>query len=174
MKKQTAIRNLFIAVVSLATLFVSVQATAQSNGLEIKFESNNVHVFSDAEKTQIELATERAKTEVKVLLPNLPENIVVTFSPLAVDLQEVGGVTGRADSPTQVVVYISPLFEGGISSAVETGLAATLYHEFHHLARGWTRASRSKCSNTGSRRSPTAMGSGCTRAPTRRRRWAGG
>ena len=54
------------------------------------------------------------------------------------DLREVGGVTGQADAPGEVMIAISSTFPGGVAGAMRTGLFSVLLHEFHHLTRGWT------------------------------------
>jgi hypothetical protein len=37
-----------------------------------------------------------------------------------------------------VLIEISRVFPGGLTAAANTALAATVFHEFHHLWRGWT------------------------------------
>ena len=75
--------------------------------------------------------------EVRRLLPGLPQRIVVTIENFAVDLRPVGGIAGRAEAPGVVTILVSD------SSSVDTAelkasLQASVFHEFHHLARGWT------------------------------------
>lgn len=72
------------------------------------------------------------------MLPGLPSRIRLEVHPLSRDLAVVGGVTGWAEDPRTVVIYVSTVFAGGVSAAINTGLAPVLYHEFHHLVRGWT------------------------------------
>jgi hypothetical protein len=54
------------------------------------------------------------------------------------DVDIVGGVTGRTDAPGVVIVELSRVFPGGISAAAQSALSSTIFHEFHHLERGWT------------------------------------
>lgn len=94
--------------------------------------------FSDHEKQLIADLLTHAEQEVRVLLPTLPDAIEVSAMAIDRDLDIVGGVTGRADAPGKVLIEISSVFPGGVSAAAQGGLSATIFHEFHHLARGWT------------------------------------
>ena len=109
----------------------------QLDGPEIIFAPSN-YQFSEAEEASIEHIIKESANAVRTLLPSLPSYIRVSVSTLNRDVTEVGGVVGSADTPTSISIRISTLFEGGIIAASQTGLAAALYHEFHHLARGWT------------------------------------
>jgi len=54
------------------------------------------------------------------------------------DADIVGGVTGQAYAPGKVQIEFSSVFPGGISAAAQKALTSTVFHEFHHLDRGWT------------------------------------
>jgi len=96
------------------------------------------YAFTEEEKTYINNVIRQSEREVRALLPELPESIRVSVFPLARDVSNVGGVIGSADTPSSISIRISTSFDGGVVNASRTGLAAALYHEFHHLARGWT------------------------------------
>jgi len=55
------------------------------------------------------------------------------------DLDIVSGVSGRTEtnSPPLVLVQISHLYKGGVIDSVYKGIKSTIFHEFHHLSRGW-------------------------------------
>jgi hypothetical protein len=106
-------------------------------GLSTDF-NHESHEFSRAEIARINAITARSSEAVRDLLPDLPDRIHVSIATIDRDLTAVGGVTGMADDPNTVLVFLSTTFDGGIVAAANTGLAAVLYHEFHHLARGWT------------------------------------
>lgn len=113
------------------------QSAAPEAGVLVVFAAGGSS-FSAAEKIHIENIIRQSETEVRALLPRLPDLIKVTVFPLDKDVSSVGGVVGSADTPNTVSIRISTRFEGGVIAASNTGLAAALYHEFHHLARGWT------------------------------------
>ncbi|MBL6746228.1 MAG: hypothetical protein ISP88_09965 [Pseudomonadales bacterium] len=117
---------------------VSAQSTSLGNELEVIFDDSDSYEFNQREKSLIMGIVEKSETEVRALMPKLPTGFQVTVLPIDRELDGVGGVTGRADSPSDVVIYLSTAFENGIKSSATTGLAATLFHEFHHLVRGWT------------------------------------
>jgi len=72
------------------------------------------------------------------LLPGLGERIRISVVTIERDLSSVGGVAGRADAPGEVLIELSATYPGGLGEAVRAGLRTALYHEFHHLVRGWT------------------------------------
>jgi len=94
--------------------------------------------FSNDEKQLIADLVTHAEQEVRALLPTLPDAIEVTAMVIDRNVDIVGGVTGRADAPGKVLIEFSNVFPGGISAAAKGALSSTIFHEFHHLARGWT------------------------------------
>jgi len=109
-----------------------------SGNLEFAFLNNDSYSFHIAEQELIVGIVVDSENKVRDLLSNLPAQIKVTVSAIDRDLTEVGGVTGRADSPDEIFIYLSSIFDGGVSAAANTGLSTTIFHELHHIARGWT------------------------------------
>jgi uncharacterized protein YjaZ len=107
-------------------------------GLEIVF-IENANQFSQAQKNKINVIINNSESKVRSLLPNLPKDIKVVVEIVDWDLNTVGGVTGRTETnnPAIVAIQISNKFNGGISNALDIGLESTIFHEFHHLSRGW-------------------------------------
>jgi len=106
--------------------------------LTITYEGDAETGFSDDEKQLISGLIGHAEQEVRTLLPTLPDVIEVTAMIIDRNVDIVGGVTGRADAPGKVVIEFSSVFPGGISAAARSSLSSTIFHEFHHLERGWT------------------------------------
>ena len=106
--------------------------------LTIIFEGGPETGFSADEKRLIRDMVTAAEQEVRALLPALPDAIEVTAMAIDRNVDIVGGVTGRADAPGRVLIEISRVYPGGISAAAKAALPFTIFHEFHHLARGWT------------------------------------
>ena len=95
--------------------------------------------FTLEQKTLIKDVILKSEDEIRALLPNLPDSIEVNVEIVDWDLDMVGGVTGRTDtnSPPSVAIQISHEFPGGVTKAIKTALKPTIFHEFHHLSRGW-------------------------------------
>jgi uncharacterized protein YjaZ len=109
-----------------------------TDSLTITFRAGSETGFSDDEKQLITDLIRRAEQEVSALLPTLPDVIEVTAMVIDRNVDIVGGVTGRADAPGKVLIEISSVFPGGITAAAQSALSSTIFHEFHHLDRGWT------------------------------------
>lgn len=109
-----------------------------AGSLTLIFEGGADSGFSDGEKQLITDLVRHSEEEVRALLPALPDAIEVTAMAIDRDVDIVGGVTGRADAPGKVLIEFSSVFPGGISAAAQGALSSTIFHEFHHLARGWT------------------------------------
>jgi len=107
-------------------------------GVAIVFEEIEDYAFSQTEKDLITAVTLQSKRDVAELLPTLPETITITILPTTDDLSIVGGIAGLASSPHGVIATISTSYPGGVSAAINYKLRSHYFHEFHHLARGWT------------------------------------
>lgn len=109
-----------------------------SSSMQILFHEGDAGSFSVAEKETIANILVESETAVRELLHNLPEVIEVSVFLIDRDVDIVGGVTGRADAPGIVIVELSKVFPGGVIAAANSALSSTIFHEFHHLNRGWT------------------------------------
>lgn len=93
---------------------------------------------SDAALARIHAHAVSVAEHVKSLLPELTDDIHLRVRVVDNDLDPVGGVAGWAAKPGEVQLLVSNTYPGGIDAAITDGLATVLYHEFHHLWRGWT------------------------------------
>tara|TARA_R110000851_G_scaffold249172_4_gene401682 strand:+ start:65 stop:805 length:741 start_codon:yes stop_codon:yes gene_type:complete len=95
--------------------------------------------FTKSQKVFIREVISKSEKEVRNLLPNLPDSIKVIVEAVDWDLDIVNGVTGRTETnhPPLVLVQISHNYKGGVIDSVYQGIKATVFHEFHHLSRGW-------------------------------------
>jgi hypothetical protein len=118
-----------------------VEASADAVGLEIAFKDGEKY---DVKPEEVRLITDiisSAEKKVRELLPDLPEDISVTVTFVDKDFNYWGtsmGLNGQTDAPGVVGVEISTRYPGGIAAAVNKNLSRLIYHEFHHLMRGWT------------------------------------
>lgn len=129
----------------LMVLFVAnFQAKAQKKsttkkGVTISFEDKKNRFTKENEKL-IRGIIVKAEKKVRKLLPLLPKSIAVKVMILDRKLDQVGGATGRTErhKPNgEVIILLSSLYPGGIAGAAQKGLEAVVFHEFHHLYRGW-------------------------------------
>ena len=147
--KTAAIKNLNLAIAIAKTNKSNGEAFYKSelkrlqrrdpkSGVDIMFDED-VYEFSQEDKQLITDIILQSEKEVRTLLPTLPKDIRLIISIIDRNIDEVGGVTGRAEThtPGEVIVEISNVFPGGVKEAVKTSLASTLFHEFHHIYRGW-------------------------------------
>jgi len=107
-------------------------------GLDILFEDGQFQ-FASEDKQLIESIVVESEKSVRALLPGLTENIRLIVTIIDRELGVAGGVSGRAEThnPGEVIIEISNVFPGGVKEAVKTSLAATVFHELHHIYRGW-------------------------------------
>jgi hypothetical protein len=107
---------------------------------EIFFEEG-VYSFAETETALITEIIETSAQDIRALLPSLPRKIIFTLEIIDRNIDIVGGVTGRSEahSPVgDVRLQLSKAYPGGIAGAARAGLESAIYHELHHLARGWT------------------------------------
>ena len=132
----------FLKSILLAILILTInscnKAKPNNPGLDVVFKESS-NQFIQPQKKVIEKVIVKAEKNVRNLLSYLPKDIKVIVEIVDWDLNAVGGVTGRTEtnSPAIVAIQISNKFNGGISTAIDTGLESTIFHEFHHLSRGW-------------------------------------
>ena len=111
---------------------------AEPTSTAISFKEGTIP-FTPEQKRLINNVILESEKEIRTLLPSLPVSIEVNVEIVDWDLDLVGGVTGRTDSntPPFIAIQISDKFTGGVTKAVQTALKHTVFHEFHHLSRGW-------------------------------------
>ena len=113
---------------------------ARDNGgsLRVIFDEDKAGSVTADERIVVEDLIRQSATEVRELLPSLPDEIEVTVGVVDRDVDIVGGITGRADAPGEVRIDLSSVYPGGILAAARASLKSSVFHEFHHLYRGWT------------------------------------
>lgn len=103
------------------------------------FESTDEFIFTDSQKTQIERVLRETHARVAETFPEVADQVSVSVRPVNRPvLDRIGGVTGRAERPDELIIEISHTFPSGVEGAVDNGLAETFFHELHHTVRGWT------------------------------------
>jgi len=106
--------------------------------VDVAFQEDSLK-FTESQKVFISKVIIKSEDEVRKLLPNLPDSIKVIVENVDWNLDIVNGVTGRTETnhPPLVLVQISNNYKGGVIDSVFQGIKSTIFHEFHHLSRGW-------------------------------------
>ncbi len=128
----------FILIVFMFCSVACNSKKTQLRQVEILFQEDSLK-FTESQKIFISELTNKSGEEVRNVLPNLPDSIKVVVESVNWDLDRVGGVTGRTEwnSPPTIAVQLSNSYHGGIVDSLELGIRSVVFHEFHHLARGW-------------------------------------
>lgn len=132
-----------IAVGLILAIFLSHEAKAQTDELapwSVKYRGKATEVTDD-QRTAVSNALSDVDGHVRELLTDLPDSVIVYVDFIDRDIEVVGGVTGRTlrhKIRGEIVVEISTVYPSGISGAIDDALRSVLYHEYHHLSRGWS------------------------------------
>lgn len=106
--------------------------------VDVVFQEDSLK-FTESQKVYIREVISNSEEKVRDLLPNLPDSIKVIVENVDWNLDIVNGVTGRTETnyPPLVLVQISNNYKGGVIDSTYQGIKSTIFHEFHHLSRGW-------------------------------------
>jgi len=137
--KMNILRSLLIIISVLC--IISCNSNAKKSPIakvDVVFQEDSLK-FTESQKVFIREVINNSEEEVRNLLPNLPDSIKVIVENVDWNLDIVNGVTGRTEtnSPPLVLVQISHNYKGGVIDSVYQGIKSTIFHEFHHLSRGW-------------------------------------
>lgn len=141
MKNGNKMNSSFAGAAMLAVLTATSAAAqpAPTDPVTTSFTENEHHTFSAEEQGLIDAMLDETHAAVAARFPSLADDVSVTVVPVhRPALDALGGVTGRADRPNELLVEISVTYPGGVVAAVADGLEATFLHELHHTVRGWT------------------------------------
>jgi hypothetical protein len=99
--------------------------------LQFKFGS-----LSSDERAVAERICAHVNDELRALLPALPDPVHASIAADHRVIPEMGyGAT--AMTPNSVSFRIDPDYAGGVARLLQKGLRPALFHECHHLVRGW-------------------------------------
>ena len=106
--------------------------------VDVVFQEDSLK-FTEPQKVFIREVISNSEKEVRALLPKLPDSLKVIVEAVDWNLDIVNGVTGRTETnnPPLVLVQVSHNYKGGVIDSVYQGIKSTIFHEFHHLSRGW-------------------------------------
>ena len=94
------------------------------------------HTFSDkARNLCVETAIATVR-EARKWLTNLPQEILITVFADSNTVAETGDL-GAAIAPGYIRWSANPSFPGGVERVILDRFRSALFHELHHVARGW-------------------------------------
>lgn len=105
--------------------------------LTVSFTDSEDYVFSDEDRRVVEEVAETAIEEVAPLLEGEPSRIELVVQAGSSVIPETGDA-GAAQAPGRIGWTVDPGRPGGVLAVARARLRSTLFHEVHHLVRGWT------------------------------------
>src|SRR5690242_15024114 len=106
--------------------------------LPLFLDTDDRRFFSDEARAVIASVCDATEPVVRALLPALTPNIELAAQAGTMVIPETGEL-GMALRPDRVIWIVDPLRPGGIAATAQSQLGYTLFHELHHLVRGWVR-----------------------------------
>lgn len=104
--------------------------------LPLYLDTDDRRFFSPDTRVAICKVCDVTETEVRTLLPTLPAMVELAAQTGSFVMPETGEI-GSAATPVRVNWTVDPSRPGGVAAVVRAQLRFTLYHELHHIARGW-------------------------------------
>ena len=125
------------AVFSSFKVISSQGSNSTENGPQFTFVPSETADFTAEQESRIEKITVKVIAKTQKSFPALSNKINFNFLIVDRDLTVVNGVAGRADRANSIEINISSIYAGGVDKAIEDSLEVTLFHEIHHIVRGW-------------------------------------
>jgi hypothetical protein len=99
--------------------------------------------FSEEARRAVRDVCDAAEPTIRGLLPVLPSEIELAVQTGGFVIPETGEL-GVAVAERRVSWTVSPARPGGVAETVRAHLRHTLFHELHHIARGWVMMGRNE------------------------------
>ncbi|WP_371185839.1 DUF2268 domain-containing putative Zn-dependent protease [Thalassotalea maritima] len=126
-----------ITLSALSTCKVVASQGSTDEGPQFTFVASATADFTAAQQERIKKLTVKVITKMRKSFPALSNKIHFNMLMVDRDLTLVNGVAGRADRANAIEINISSLYAGGVDKAIEDSLTVALFHELHHVVRGW-------------------------------------
>jgi hypothetical protein len=115
----------------LSTVYVP---SCTRENTDVVFYRYDGYTFSGDEQRTIQTIAENAVRDARVLLPNLPANLIVRVNPGKKVIDEIGASSSYS-TPNVIHWDVDPSRRGGAAGIARTHLRATLFFHCHRLAR---------------------------------------
>lgn len=104
--------------------------------LPLFLDTDDRRLFSHEARAAVREVCDATEPEVRALLPALSETIELAVQTGTFVIPETGEL-GMAAAPGRVNWTVDPSRPGGVAATARAQLRFTLFHELHHLVRGW-------------------------------------
>ena len=131
-----AIRTILAVIAALAILPLAVCAR-DAPDVELTLEDSETYTFSDDERRVILSIAEAALAEIDSNLEGVPDRIELVVKTGKWVIPQYG-VNGAALAPNRIGWTVDPDHQDSVITRARAHLRSSLFHEAHHLARGWT------------------------------------
>lgn len=101
-----------------------------------EFVDKDGHVFSADERAAVREICDATEPEIRAYLPTLTSTVELSVQTGTRVIPETGDI-GAAAAPGRVVWTVDLDRPGGVEALARSRLRYTLFHELHHLVRGW-------------------------------------
>jgi hypothetical protein len=99
-------------------------------------DTNDRQYFPEEARAAVREVCMATEPEVRALLPALTQQIELAVQTGTFVIPETGEV-GMAAAPGRIRWTVDPSRPGGVAAVARSQLRFTLFHELHHLVRGW-------------------------------------
>ena len=118
------------------TVFLLFTQFANANGVVVECSESANSALSAELKALVSEIAETTEIEVRRLLPDLPEEILLSVTTGPNVIPEIG-IGASSLAPGHIEFVVNPGHPDGAEAIVRANLRSTLFHEMHHLTRGW-------------------------------------
>ncbi len=126
-------------IVSISGFSVKAETSTKiANGIYLKLDDVASSTLTSTQKNSLVKNINIITQKTKKLLTNFPESLSIHISIVDNNLENVDGIIGIAETNSLISIEISKTYSGGIDKIISNGFKNTLYHELHHITRGWT------------------------------------
>ncbi len=106
------------------------------NAMTVRYSPEARTALSAEARSAIEQIATAAEMDARGLLPQLSRDVVLVVE-VGRNVPEQTGETGASIAPGTIRWTVNHELPQGVTAIANAHLRPTLFHEFHHLARGW-------------------------------------
>lgn len=121
---------------ALVLLAAVILLASRVDAYTVRYTPAATKVLTAEQRAAIDTIAATAETDARRAMSELPRGIVVVVE-VGRNVLEQTGERGAAISPTVIRWTVNPDRPEGVMAVANTYFRATLFHESHHVVRGW-------------------------------------